>query len=161
MKRLMIPDDDDDTKVPSRRQHMNIVVVGGPSELSVVPLRSYALKRALAARALNFPRFRPNGTLTGDGIEIANGTKRMIESRDWGGFEVDNGTKNVIDRGTKIEIKNVTGSELKRKRAGPGSKAGSEPTQIKSQFKIKSDTNWYCEEGPRQESRWHSAQNHD
>ncbi|GBP10297.1 hypothetical protein EVAR_5618_1 [Eumeta japonica] len=43
-----------------------------------------------------------------------DGKKRKIESPDWGGFEVDNGTKNVIDRMTKIRIKVVIGIGIRR-----------------------------------------------
>ncbi|GBP51908.1 hypothetical protein EVAR_80002_1 [Eumeta japonica] len=62
-------------------------------------------------------------------IEIANGMNRKIESRDWGGLEGDNGTKNVIDRGIKIRIMIVTGTRIRREqnlRTGLGPKAESE-----------------------------------
>ncbi|GBP29363.1 hypothetical protein EVAR_22735_1 [Eumeta japonica] len=36
-----------------------------------------------------------------------------MESRNWGGFEVENGTKDVMKRGIKIRMKIVTGIEIR------------------------------------------------
>ncbi|GBP67804.1 hypothetical protein EVAR_53800_1 [Eumeta japonica] len=64
--------------------------------------------------AENAPRLVSRSTVTCNGIAIANKTKRKIETRDWVRFEVENGTKNVIDRATKIGIKIVAGIGMRR-----------------------------------------------
>ncbi|GBP43583.1 hypothetical protein EVAR_87500_1 [Eumeta japonica] len=76
--------------------------------------------------------------LTGNEIEIARDeSKGKNENRYWRGFEAENGIKNVIDHGTKIEIKTATGIEYKDIKIDSG-------TGIKSAIRIRTylNRNW-------------------
>ncbi|GBP87823.1 Period circadian protein [Eumeta japonica] len=66
------------------------------------------------------PSFVQIGTATGNGIEMANGTKSSDRERRPGELEIENRTKSIIHRGTKIRIKTRTESEQEETRNESG-----------------------------------------